>query len=484
MTKAPSGNRRSRVLALCIAGLIGMVVAFFEVELMRGRGAWRDYEREALGRGVRLKFSDYIPPPIPDAENFASTPIFDAIFQASDAGQTPVNPFTFVQYVSEPKLSDLWSQRQTDLSVWRQFLVKEKVLPKAGENEAADVLLALQRFDPLLLELREAGKRPHCRFPVHWEKLFNASLPHLGTLQTAADRFALRLSAHLSLGDSPAAYQDFHDGLRLATATREEPSIISGLVRLSIEAKMLNCVWDGLGKRQWAAPELQQIEADLSGLDWLSDYVFSMNCQRGSSNEIMDTIIRDPSAYSQTLGNLSGMERYVRVYPTGWIYQSKLRNNRFLDELIARMEPGQHRFFGQRPVPSSAANLVSVPQRIHYLLFFFMSGPLESIETKYLQGATMTDEARIACALECFRQKKGAYPESLAELAPEFIAELPAEVVNGEPYRYRRTKDGLFLLYSVGTDLRDDGGVVNPALRPYKQADWIWSYPPQHPPAP
>jgi len=54
---------------------------------------------------------------------------------------------------------------------------------------------------------------------------------------------------------------------------------------------------------------------------------------------------------------------------------------------------------------------------------------------------------------------------------------LPAEVVNGDPYRYRRTKDGLFLLYSVGTDLRDDGGVVNPALRPSKQPDWIWSYP-------
>lgn len=477
MTQAPSGNRRSRIFGLCLAGLIGLVVVFYEVELMRGRGAWRDYEHDALGRGVKLKFADYIPPKIPDAENFASTPIFDAIFQASDAGQTPGNPFAFVQYGSEPRLSDLWSQRQTDLTAWQQFLIKEKVLPKAGENEAADVLLALQRFDPLLLELREAGKRPHCRFPVHWEKLFNATLPHLGPLQTASDRFALRLSAHLSLGDSPAAYEDFHDGLRLAIAMREEPSIIAGLVRMSIGAKMVNCVWDGLAKRQWAPPELRKIEADLSGLDWLRDYVFSMSCERGSSNESMDAIIHNSSKYSQALGSFSGIERYVWVSPRGWIYQSKVRHNRFLDELIARVEPGQHRYFGQRPVPSSPANLVSVPQRIHYLMFFETAGALENIETKFVQGATITDEARIACALECFRQKRGAYPESLAELSPEFIAEIPAEVVNGDPYRYRRTKDGLFLLYSVGTDLRDDGGVVNPALRPSKQPDWIWSYP-------
>ncbi len=53
-----------------------------------------------------------------------------------------------------PSSADLWSQRPTDLGLWRKFLLREKVLPHAGrESEALDVLLAIRRFDaPLLLE--------------------------------------------------------------------------------------------------------------------------------------------------------------------------------------------------------------------------------------------------------------------------------------------------------------------------------------------
>ena len=60
---------------------------------------------------------------------------------------------------------------------------------------------------------------------------------------------------------------------------------------------------------------------------------------------------------------------------------------------------------------------------------------------------------------------------------PEFLPALPVEIVNGEPYRYRRTDDGSFVLYSVGLDLRDDGGVIDPKKSAKEQADWVWRYP-------
>ena len=89
----------------------------------------------------------------------------------------------------------------------------------------------------------------------------------------------------------------------------------------------------------------------------------------------------------------------------------------------------------------------------------------------------MTDLALVACALERFRLARGNYPKALAELAPEFLPGIPVEIVNGEPYRYRRTDDGSFVLYSVGTDLRDDGGVIDPKKKTSKQDDWVWRYP-------
>ena len=70
---------------------------------------------------------------------------------------------------------------------------------------------------------------------------------------------------------------------------------------------------------------------------------------------------------------------------------------------------------------------------------------------------------------------------ALDVLAPQFIDKLPHDLINGQPLHYRRTDDGQFVLYSVGRNEKDDGGVVN--LRPQngrgdaEQGDWVWKYP-------
>jgi hypothetical protein len=39
--------------------------------------------------------------------------------------------------------------------------------------------------------------------------------------------------------------------------------------------------------------------------------------------------------------------------PLGWHYQSKVRINRYFDEILARIDPAQRRWFGVRSVPCS-----------------------------------------------------------------------------------------------------------------------------------
>ena len=87
------------------------------------------------------------------------------------------------------------------------------------------------------------------------------------------------------------------------------------------------------------------------------------------------------------------------------------------------------------------------------------------------------DRARTACALERFRIAHGKYPETLDALTPQFIEKLPHDVINGQPYKYRRTDDGQFILYSVGWNEKDDGGVPGRNLFDLTQGDWVWDYP-------
>jgi hypothetical protein len=69
-----------------------------------------------------------------------------------------------------------------------------------------------------------------------------------------------------------------------------------------------------------------------------------------------------------------------------------------------------------------------------------------------------------AIALKRFQLKHGQWPETLAELSPEFLPAVPIDLYDGKPLKYHPNPDGTFLLYSVGEDGVDDGGDPSPAM--------------------
>ena len=81
------------------------------------------------------------------------------------------------------------------------------------------------------------------------------------------------------------------------------------------------------------------------------------------------------------------------------------------------------------------------------------------------------NEAQIVCALERYRLARGVYPETLDALAPQFIQKIPHDVIGGQSLHYRRSKDQKFLLYSVGWNESDDGGVSG---NDRAHGDWVW----------
>jgi hypothetical protein len=107
---------------------------------------------------------------------------------------------------------------------------------------------------------------------------------------------------------------------------------------------------------------------------------------------------------------------------------------------------------------------------------------IENAVKKLTYAQSATDLARTAIALERHRLAHGKFPESLDALAPQFMEKVPHDVINGTPLKYRRTDDGQFILYSVGWNETDDGGVVVPAKSKdadvdITQGDWVWRYP-------
>lgn len=75
-------------------------------------------------------------------------------------------------------------------------------------------------------------------------------------------------------------------------------------------------------------------------------------------------------------------------------------------------------------------------------------------------------------ALRQFQAKHGEYPESLQELVPELLEQVPLDPFTDKPLSYRREPDGSFTLYSVGPDKKDDNGLIQ-AWDPNKPADFL-----------
>ena len=69
--------------------------------------------------------------------------------------------------------------------------------------------------------------------------------------------------------------------------------------------------------------------------------------------------------------------------------------------------------------------------------------------------------APVALAIGGYHAEHGEYPPDLRALVPAYLDSLPLDFATGELPVYR-VEDGVAIVYSLGTDLEDDGGVDDP----------------------
>jgi len=67
--------------------LILLVAFFYAEENLRGRWSWKNYQREQQARGEIVDGSAFVPPPVADSENFATTPLLAPLFEFSPGTQ-------------------------------------------------------------------------------------------------------------------------------------------------------------------------------------------------------------------------------------------------------------------------------------------------------------------------------------------------------------------------------------------------------------
>ncbi len=491
-----------RRVLLVLASLLTLIALFYAVEGLRGMRVWRKTQAALEAKGEHLDWKSLAPPPVPDAENFALTPLFAPLFDRvpipnAKPGEVRHKPrdqaahdrLTNLKFSgNNPPSPGSWRLAQTNnLAAWQTHyrgLTDFPTAPVAGQP-GEDVLLALSKFDPEMTELRAAARRPHARFPLRYEDNFAMPIPHLSVLRRFSQIAALQATAHLSLGKTDAALEEIRLGFRLADTVATEPVLISGLVQIAIIEHNLQPVWEGLARREWPEAQLRELDKLLAARDLLAAYPRAIRGEQAFCIGGIDLLRDNPQLAASAYGELSSpaWTAILSLAPSGWLDQNKAFTVNFHQEFSLPMIDLEKRRFRfdiyQRATAAEAELHTRHPYRI---LGGMLLPAVVNVGQKYAQSQTALDLARVACALERHRLKHGAFPETTAALIPDFLAQLPHDLMSGEPLHYRRTADGNFVLYSVGFNQTDDGGEAalttdKPPIPDFKRGDWVWRYP-------
>ena len=201
-------------LAFVVVLLATVLLILITEENWRGRRAWAAYRSAAEARGEKLFLRDFIPPDVPDEENYAAIPLIRGLFAKLPDGKEPPSPF-YLPRGNDAGFANVWEQKTTNLETWQAGFVETKLIPEKSGNVGRDILDGLEKYEPLLQQLREASARPSCKYPPPGESGIPDVQAHIALLR-GGTLFLLRSEALLSLGDSPAGFP--------RSKLRDEPS--------------------------------------------------------------------------------------------------------------------------------------------------------------------------------------------------------------------------------------------------------------------
>jgi hypothetical protein len=417
-SQADGSGRWKRYLGaglLVFWGILLLVLVPWFIRRYQEAAAKREIERELAAiraKGEPTSLVEAAPPPVPDAENAAV--VFEKAFAVMAANELP------------------------------------------SENAEAMRLA------------REAMKRPRCRFDLDYTAGPAMVTPHLAKLRHLARLFSSKalLNAHNGLPDKAA--ESVGSIFGLARALDEEPLLISNLVGIAISGIGLDALERIEREAPLSDPARREVLKHLAQLDARGPVTRGLVAERGAVHGYVQALIRE--------GRIPGMgvdpdlQRAMASNPHMIVEE----NARFLREMTKAIEASR------MPSWKALRKFKLIEMRLGSLspeeapLSAQLFSPVCATHVRGVRLTACRDAAVIGLSCELYKSRHGKYPDKLGRLAPEFLDKLPPDPFTGRPFVYRRKGEGDgagFIVYSVGDNLKDDGGVEK---RSWDKNDIAW----------
>ena len=302
------------------------------------------------------------------------------------------------------------------------------------------------------------------------------TIKYLISAKTLANHLQVEAMSAAILGDTQQSAAAVEGTLKVSRSLNAEPLTVYYLVASAVDAIAANAAEFSFSRAQWTDSELRSLGNVLLTAEGTNTLQASLAGERAYNLSVIQS---DPlslisgallnSGAGGTTGPLT--QTLQRVLATAYItFLRSGDRNHFLDHFddlmrIATLSGPQ----GRPALTDFESRLGQERMRWRYPLSHWLLPTVARAANKEWRRLATLRCARTACAVERFRGQNGRLPERLDELVPRFLDRIPDDPITGTPLQYRVHPLG-YVVYSVGQDGADDGGVEF-ARRPKNRND-------------
>lgn len=465
-----------RVLWICAVPLT-LVLLLAVIESLRGRWMLSNRISALVASGEKVGVAELIPPRIEPGQNSVTDllPLTNRVsLMLSNLGlRPPTGRFASPgKAVLSIKLSS-WSDKE-ETNNWQRI----------QEMFARDT--------DLLRFVHEAMRKPGWDDGFDYHNGFiDFKMPHLVLWKQLAQLLHMAALNDLRQVRTDEAVQRTVDLLHLVRHQKQSRLVMSELVRIVCATIVWNSTWEILQLQNCTEAQLVHLQSAWGDMDFGQDMALAFEMERAMTLDQYDLIIASRQKLAKAVDDserivASGLGEtpptsgfilrslHVPFWRLAWARQDQLRAlNRWQSVIefdrAARKDSWSNVRDRADAVDSGLAEYFSEsessdPEQLNFydrlrFLFSNMEFSIGNITTKRaLQMETQRRLMTTAIALERYRLKHASYPDDLAVMTPEWLPELPMDLMNGKSLRYRKDSATKFHLYSVGLDGKDDGG--------------------------
>ncbi|MHB1455579.1 MAG: hypothetical protein ACYC0V_01555 [Armatimonadota bacterium] len=310
----------------------------------------------------------------------------------------------------------------------------------------------------------KAISMPHCKFKTNWKDSPGTLFPYHQCIRELSRIIHTKAIIDAKDGNMDSAVKNTCRIFGISKSIRNEPVLVGQLVRIAVIGIGARCVRD-ISSNGFTDNQVDMLEKALADTDIYEGYVMALKGERAFAITTLNmTITGDRNLFGEKnpIRRQSLISRVGLYLVRPYIYADamtylKAASKNISDAAVPVM------FRENRNLKEMEISPVKTLQRT------ILGNPLTFYSRMLLSLVSKAEQQRDVCEtriLGCrtmlmivkYKNRFGAYPESLGALKSQLKVNVPVDPMSGKDFDYKRQGGDGFFLYSIGANLRDDGG--------------------------